>query len=301
MKKVLVIVGPTAVGKTSLSIELAKKFNGEVINGDSVQIYKALNIGSAKVTEDEMKGVKHHLLSFKNPDEPFSVAEFQMLVRNKIDEITKRGKLPIICGGTGLYIQAVIYDFRFEKEERSEDFMKKYENTSNEVLHQILFQIDDKEAKKIHINNRRRVLRALEIYEKNKKTKSELINKQKDKPLYDAYIVGLDMDRKRLYERINKRVDLMIENNLLEEVKSLYDKGYRVNAIGYKEFNDYFDNKITLDEVIKNIKKNTRHYAKRQLTYFRNKLDIHWYRVDVMERDELTQDIVKNVKTWINI
>ncbi|QVK19464.1 tRNA (adenosine(37)-N6)-dimethylallyltransferase MiaA [Mycoplasmatota bacterium] len=298
MKKVLVVIGPTAVGKTALSIKLAKKFNGEIINGDSVQVYKELDIGSAKITPDEMNGIAHHLLSFKELNEDFSVAEFQEVVRQKIDEIINRGKLPIIVGGTGLYIQAVLYDFRFEKEGRSELFKQKYESLSNEELHLLLSKIDQEQADKIHVNNRRRVLRAIEIYENNKQTKSELIDTQSNKSLYNAYIIGLDMDRKILYERINQRVDLMIQANLIDEVKQLYERGYHVNAIGYKEFYDYFKGEKSLDEVIEEIKKNTRHYAKRQLTYFRNKLDTHWFMVDIHQKDQLMDNIEQEVKEW---
>lgn len=301
MKKVLVIIGPTAVGKTAVSIELAKKFNGEIINGDSVQVYKELNVGSAKITPEEMEGIPHHLLSFKEPNEDFSVAEFQEVVRHKIDEITKRGKLPIIVGGTGLYIQSVLYDFRFEKEGRSEEFKQKYESLSNEELHLLLSEIDLKQAEIIHVNNRRRVLRALEIYENNKQTKSEILETQSKKVLYDAFIIGLDMDRKLLYERINQRVDIMMKANLLDEVTQLYDKGYHINAIGYKEFNQYFLHEKSLDEVVEEIKKNTRHYAKRQLTYFRNKLDVHWFNVDLEQRNQLIRNIEQEIIQWSRI
>jgi len=299
MKKVLVILGPTAVGKTALSIDLAKKLNGEIINGDSVQIYKKLNVGSAKITDEEMEGIPHHLMSILNPDEDFSVASFQELVRHKISEITNRGRLPIIVGGTGLYIQAVLYDFRFEKEERDELFNLQYTHLSNEELHSLLRQIDEVEAENIHHNNRRRVLRALEIYYKNKKTKSEIINLQSETLLYDAHIIGLDMDRKLLYERINKRVDAMIEANLLDEAKNLYQLGYHINAIGYKEFNDYFLKRMSLEEAIELIKRNTRHYAKRQLTYFKNKLNVHWFMNDLNHINQMNLNIFDEVKQWL--
>lgn len=290
MKKVLTIVGPTAVGKTSISIKLAKKFNGEIINGDSVQIYQRLNIGSAKITKEEMQGIPHHLLDIKAPDEPFSVAEFQKIVRDKITEISARNKLPIIVGGTGLYIQAVLADFYFS-EEKNITTTTQFENLSNEALHLLLMQIDENEAKKIHQNNRRRIIRALEIYQNHSKPKSELLLKHQPKLLYDSFIVGLNMERKLLYERINKRVDMMLDNNLLEEVTELYTQGFRVNAIGYKEFNEYFSGNMTLAEVVELIKKHTRNYAKRQLTYFRNKLDIYWYDVNRVKLDAIVADI----------
>ncbi len=298
MKKVLIILGPTAVGKTALSIELAKKFNGEIINGDSVQIYKELNIGSAKITHEEMEGIPHHLINIKEVTESFSVAEFQQLVRNLIDEISSRGKLPIICGGTGLYIQAVLYDYKFSKDERQESFKDKYSSLSNEDLHEYFRQFDQKEAQLIPKNNRRRVLRALEIYENHQKSKSELIELQNKDMIYDAYLVGLDMERAQLYERINKRVDLMIEAGLLEEVTNLHNNGHQVNAIGYKEFNEYFNHGKTLEEVKDLIKKNTRHYAKRQLTYFRNKLNVDWFIID--EFHQFSKDVIAKVNLWIH-
>lgn len=299
MEKVLVIIGPTAVGKTNLSIFLAKQLNGEVINGDSVQVYKGLDIGSAKINDEEKQGVAHHLLNIKNPDEEFSVAEFQNLVRSKITEIQQKGKLPIICGGTGLYIQAVLYDYQFEEDGRNVDFNKKYVHYTNEELHLRLSQVDETSSQNIHYNNRRRVLRALEIYENSQKTKDELIKSQSTELLYDAFIIGLNMDRKVLYERINKRVDLMIEAGLLNEVTTLHDLGYPLKAIGYREFNDYFLNNKSLDEVIKSIKQNTRHYAKRQLTYFRNKLPVNWFENDLLNTKHLEVHILNSVNKWL--
>lgn len=299
MKKVLAIVGPTAVGKTALSKSIAKQFNGEIINGDSVQVYKELDIGSAKITKEEMGGIVHHLLDIKNPDEDFSVAEFQVMVREKINEISNKNKLPIIVGGTGLYLEAVLYDFNFEKEGRKQDFSKKYQDLTNEQLHQILVSIDKVEADKIHPNNRIRVARALEIHENNKRTKTDIISHQKKEPLYDFLIIGLNMERKVLYDRINLRVDLMLNQGLEEEVRNLYDKGIRVRAISYKEFYDYFENKQSLDETIELIKKNTRHYAKRQLTYFRNKLKVSWVMVDPNKPQETIAEINSEIVEWI--
>lgn len=296
MFKVLVIVGPTAVGKTNISIKLAQKFNGEIINGDSVQVYRGLDIGSAKIKTEEMKGIKHHLLDIKDPDESFSVAEYQKLVRDKITEISKKGKLPIIVGGTGLYIQAVLYDFQFIEEGDFNNLAEKYRHLSNEELHLLLKEIDELESMKIHVNNRRRIIRALEIYEKQNITKSEIIKSQDKGLLYDAFIIGLTMDRRLLYERINKRVDMMFEENLLEEAQNLYHKGYIVNAIGYKEFTNYFRGEITLQEVKEKIKKNTRNYAKRQLTYFRNKLPVNWVDVNKTSFESIYQDVLN----WIS-
>lgn len=296
MEKVLVIIGPTAVGKTALSIKMAKKFNGEIINGDSVQVYRSLDIGSAKIKPEEMEGIPHHLLDILEPTESFSVADFQKLVRQKIKEVTNRGNLPIIVGGTGLYIQAALYDFRFEDPGRNDEYTSIYNEISNEELHQLLMNIDPDEASKTHPNNRRRILRALEIHAHLNKTKTELLALQKHELLYDVFIIGLDMERKQLYDRINKRVDQMMQDNLPEEVYSLYQKGIKVNAIGYKEFYDYFEGKKTLVEVINEIKKNTRRYAKRQLTYFRNKLPVNWFNLENVSADI----IMKQVEDWLH-
>ncbi len=281
---VVAIVGPTASGKTALSIKMAKQFNGEIINGDSMQIYKGLDIGTAKITEEEAEGVPHHLLDIKEPTESFSVAEYQTLVRNKIAEIQSRGKLPMIVGGTGLYVQAVLYDFQFTEEEVDEEARKKYYDELSKIgpqaMHDRLNALDPETAKTIHPNNTRRVIRALEMIELSGVSKASDEMNRGNIPMYNHLIIGLDMDREKLYERINLRVDLMMEKGLLEEVKGLYDRGIRdvqsVQAIGYKEFYAYFDGKCTLEEAIEQLKQNSRRYAKRQLTYFRNKLDVEW-------------------------
>ncbi|MFP3918268.1 tRNA (adenosine(37)-N6)-dimethylallyltransferase MiaA [Lysinibacillus telephonicus] len=282
--EVVAIVGPTASGKTALSIRMAKEFNGEIINGDSMQIYKGLDIGTAKITEEEMEGIPHHLLSFKDPTESFSVAEYQVLVRKKISEIQSRGKLPIIVGGTGLYVQAALYDFQFTKEEVELEARKKYYDElatiGPEAMHKKLAMLDPEIANSIHPNNTRRVIRALEMIELHGVSKAAEEYNRGNIPLYHHLIIGLDMDREKLYERINLRVDLMMENGLLDEVKSLWDKKIRnvqsVQAIGYKELYAYFDGLITLEEAIEQLKQNSRRYAKRQLTYFRNKMDVKW-------------------------
>ncbi|MGX9133750.1 tRNA (adenosine(37)-N6)-dimethylallyltransferase MiaA [Rummeliibacillus sp. JY-2-4R] len=282
---VIAIVGPTAVGKTALSIELAKTMNGEIINGDSMQVYKELNIGTAKITPEEMEGIPHHLLDIKEPTESFSVADYQQLVRAKIAEIKDKGKLPIIVGGTGLYIQAVLYDFRFTEEKIDEGirqaYYKELAEIGPEAMHAKLANVDPKTAANIHPNNTRRVIRALEMAEHSDIYKSDDSQHLGDTPLYHHRIIGLNMDRDMLYKRINLRVDLMIEKGLLEEVKGLYDKGIRdvqsIKAIGYKELYSYFDGLLTLDEAIDELKQNSRRYAKRQLTYFRNKMKIEWF------------------------
>ena len=288
--EVVAIVGPTASGKTALSIELAKKYNGEIINGDSMQIYKGLDIGTAKITEEEMQGVPHHLLSFKEPTESFSVADHQKLVRAKISEIKERGKLPIIVGGSGLYVQAVLYDFQFTEEQVDEEARKAYyeelEKLGPEAMHAKLTALDPKTAQTIHPNNTRRVIRALEMIELSGVSKASEAHNRGEIPLYRHVIIGLgeNMSREELYDRINRRVDLMMDKGLLQEVKGLWQQNIRgvqsIQAIGYKELYDYLDGRCSLEEAIENLKQNSRRYAKRQLTYFRNKMDIYFIRKD---------------------
>ncbi|WP_431029571.1 tRNA (adenosine(37)-N6)-dimethylallyltransferase MiaA [Lysinibacillus sp. LZ02] len=281
---VVAIIGPTASGKTALSIQLAKWLDGEVINGDSMQVYLGLDIGTAKITQQEMQGVPHHLLDIKEPTDNFSVAEYQQLVRAKIEEIQARGKMPIIIGGTGLYVQSVLYDFQFTKEDVNEEARKAYyaelEKIGPEAMHARLAALDPKTAKTIHPNNTRRVIRALEMVELSDTSKANEEHQRGDIPLYQHLILGLDMDREKLYERINMRVDVMMEKGLLAEARALYDAGIRdtqaVKAIGYKELFAHFDGLCTLEEAIEQIQQNSRRYAKRQLTYFRNKMDVQW-------------------------
>ncbi|MFJ7730339.1 tRNA (adenosine(37)-N6)-dimethylallyltransferase MiaA [Lysinibacillus sp. NPDC097231] len=284
--EVVAIVGPTASGKTALSIELAKKYNGEIINGDSMQVYKGLDIGTAKITEEEMEGVPHHLLSFKEPTESFSVAEYQKLVRAKIAEIQARNKLPIIVGGSGLYVQAVLYDFQFTEEQVDEVARKAYydelEKLCPEAMHARLKKLDPQTAETIHPNNTRRVIRALEMIELSGVSKASEAQNRGEVPLYNHVILGLgqNMPREELYDRINRRVDLMMDKGLLEEVKGLWHQNIRgvqsIQAIGYKEIYDYLDGKCSLEEAIDSLQQNSRRYAKRQLTYFRNKMDVQF-------------------------
>lgn len=288
--EVVAIVGPTASGKTALSIELAKKYNGEIINGDSMQIYRGLDIGTAKITEEEMEGVPHHLLSFKEPTESFSVADYQKLVRAKIAEIQARGKLPIIVGGSGLYVQAVLFDFQFTEEQVDEVARKAYyaelEKLGPEAMHAKLKKLDPQTAESIHPNNTRRVIRALEMIELSGVSKASEAQNRGEIPLYNHVILGLgqNMSREVLYDRINRRVDIMMEKGLLEEVKGLWQQNIRgvqsIQAIGYKELYDYLDGKCSLEEAIDSLKQNSRRYAKRQLTYFRNKMDVYFVNND---------------------
>ncbi|MER1985535.1 MAG: tRNA (adenosine(37)-N6)-dimethylallyltransferase MiaA [Solibacillus sp.] len=285
--EVIAIVGPTASGKTAYSIQLAKELDGEIINGDSMQIYKGMDIGTAKITEQEMDGIPHHLLSIKEPTEGFSVAEYQTLVRAKIDEVRARGKMPILVGGTGLYVQAVLFDFQFTDEEVDDAARKAYyaelAKIGPDAMHARLAALDPKTAADIHPNNTRRVIRALEMVELAGTQKSEEQYNRGSQPLYKHVVYGMDVEREVLYARINYRVDKMIEQGLIAEVRALYDAGIRdtqaIKAIGYKELYAYFDDLLTLEEAIDQIKQNSRRYAKRQLTYFRNKMDIEWKKV----------------------
>ncbi|MGF9965423.1 tRNA (adenosine(37)-N6)-dimethylallyltransferase MiaA [Bacillus rhizoplanae] len=293
LDKVIVIIGPTAVGKTKLSIELAKALNGEIISGDSMQIYRNMDIGTAKITEEEMDGIPHYMIDIKNPEDSFSVAEFQELVRGHIADITKRGKLPIIVGGTGLYIQSVLYDYQFSDEPGDHLYRKRLEQQVKEYgveyVHRKLEEVDPISAKRIHPNNVRRVIRALEIFHTTGQTMSDQLEKQENELLYDVALIGLTMDRDLLYSRINLRVDIMMEQGLLAEVERLYEDGVRdcqsIQAIGYKELYEYFERKTLLEEAVMALKTNSRRYAKRQLTWFRNKMDVNWFDVTNGEKN----------------
>ncbi|RDW17762.1 tRNA (adenosine(37)-N6)-dimethylallyltransferase MiaA [Oceanobacillus chungangensis] len=284
-KTVVAIVGPTAVGKTKLSIEMAKRFNGEIISGDSMQVYKGFDIGTAKISEEEAQGIPHHMIDILNPNESFSVADYQYYVQKYIEEVSAKGKLPIIVGGSGLYIQAALYNYNFAEQKRDEALTSKFEQIIERdgimPLYQQLEEIDPEQAQKIHPNNHRRVIRALEIYETTGMTMTAYQEKQTLESPYNLILIGLEMERELLYKRINQRVDLMIASGLVEEVKALYDQGLEksqaMTAIGYKEFIPYFKNGESLEQAIEVLKRNSRRYAKRQYTWFKNKMDIKWY------------------------
>ena len=274
--KIIVIVGPTGVGKTKLSIELAKRLNGEVINADSTQVYRTLDIATAKVTGPEKEGILHHLFDIKDINEDYTVYDYQKDSREIIDDIISRGKTPIMVGGTGLYIKASLYDYKFDKEENTYDFS----NYSIDELYNKLISIDPNTT--IHKNNRKRIERALSYYYNNNEV---LSSKEKtDKLLYDTIFIGLTCDRETLYKRINDRVDIMLKNGLLEEAKKIYDTGIRSKAvmtpIGYKELFEYFDGNMSLSDSIELIKKRSRNYAKRQYTWNNHQIDVNWFDVD---------------------
>ena len=285
---IIVVVGPTAVGKTLMGIELAKKYNGEVINADSTQVYRDLDIATAKVTVSEMDGVVHHLIDIKNIDEEYTVFDFQNDCRNCISDILSRGKTPIIVGGTGLYIKAALYDYKFDLESTSFD----YSNYSNDELYSRLLSIDPNTS--IHKNNRKRVERALSYYDSTGKL---LSSKDKtDNLLYDCVFIGLTTSRDVLYDRINKRVDCMISNGLIEEARNVYDTGIRSKAvmtpIGYKELFDYFSGKSDLESCIDIIKQKSRNYAKRQYTWFNNQMSVNWFDVDFNCFSNTVNDVI---------
>lgn len=286
---VICIVGPTGVGKTKLSVELAKKLNGEIINADSTQVYKGLDVATAKITEKEKEGIPHHLFDIKTIEEDYTVYDYQKDSRKVIDDILKRGKTPILVGGTGLYIKACLYDYKFNEELNKKD----YSSLSLDELYQQLLKIDPNTN--IHHNNRKRIERALNYYYSNNET---LSSKEKtNKLLYDTYFIGLTCDRDILYNRINKRVDMMVDNGLLEEAKKIYDTNIRTKAvltpIGYKELFKYFDGEITLDESLDLIKQNSRRYAKRQYTWNNHQIPVKWFNVNFKCFNTTVNEILK--------
>lgn len=283
--KVIVICGPTASGKTALSIELAKKINGEIVSADSMQIYKDMNIGSAKVTNEEMQGIRHYMIDCVSPDERFSVADYKTNAKNAIEEIIKKGKTPIVVGGTGLYIDALIYEIEYKDIKIDENYRKELQkiekNQGLEVLYKKALEIDPKAMEKISQNDSKRIMRVLEIYKATGKNKTEQEAESRLKEIpYDYKVFALTMNREKLYERINKRVDIMIENGLIDEVKNLLEKYSEfptaMQGLGYKEVRDYLQEKITKDEMIEKIKQESRRYAKRQLTWFRKNKQTIW-------------------------
>ena len=305
MKKPLIIItGPTAVGKTDLSISLAKKIGGEIISADSMQVYRGLDIGSAKITTEEMDGVFHHLIDILDFDEEFNVFLFKELAEKSIEDIYSRGNIPIICGGTGFYIQALLYDVSFSKEDNSKiraELEKRVDNEGAKVLYKELNEIDPKSAENIHPNNVKRIIRALEYFKLNGKLFSEHneTEKQKESPYNFMYFV-IDDDRELLYQRINKRVDVMLSKGLVDEVKTLYEKGLRIGmtsaeGIGYKQLLTYLEGEISLDEATEKIKQDSRHYAKRQLTWFRREKETTW-----VNRAEFDSDQEKMLEFMIN-
>ena len=307
--KVIVICGPTASGKTALSIELAKQINGEIVSCDSMQIYKDMNIGTAKPTLEEMQGIKHYLIGCVSPEERYSVADYKKDAKKAIKEIIEKGKMPIIVGGTGLYLDSLIYEIEYQDIKLDEEYREKLEEEVEEKgleeLYEKAKQIDEKAIEKISSNDKKRILRILEIYHATGKTKTEQeIESRKKEVEYDYKVYALDWDRQKLYDRINKRVDMMIEQGLIEEVKQILDKydtfPTAMQGLGYKEVVEYLEEKLTKEEMVEKIKMETRRYAKRQLTWFRKNKQTIWLNaedtiqnnVDIILKDVLE---VKNL------
>ena len=291
MKRPLIIVtGPTAVGKTSLSIDLARAVNGEIISADSMQVYRHMDIGSAKVTQEEKRGIFHHLIDVLEPYEDFNVTVFQSMAKQALEGIYDRGHIPIVAGGTGFYIQALLYDIDFKENDNNQAIRQELEalceERGNEYVHELLCRADPEAARQIHANNRKRLIRALEYYRMTGEpiSKHNEDERKKESPYRFCYFV-LNCDRKRLYERIDQRVDEMIHAGLVDEVKRLRDMGCRqgmvsMQGLGYKEILDYLDGKWDLEEAVRVLKRDTRHFAKRQLTWFRRERDVKWVELE---------------------
>jgi tRNA dimethylallyltransferase len=285
-EKLIVILGPTSVGKTKVSVDIAKRLKSEIISTDSMQIYKKMNIGTAKVTEEEKSGVEHHMIDLIGPGEEFTVYDYQKQSLKIIDKLIKEDKIPILVGGSGLYINSILYDLDFNKVSSNEEIRNKYyeieKTKGKEYLYKLLEKIDPEATKKIHPNNIKRVVRALEVTEITGKKYSENSNFRKYSEKYDFIIIGLEMNRKLLYNRINTRVEEMIQEGLFDEVKGLYQEGYdntyqSMQAIGYKEVIDYIERKTSKEEAVRLIKRNTRRFAKRQITWFKPDDRIRWF------------------------
>ena len=296
MKKVLVIAGPTASGKSSFSIEIAHILKTEIISGDSIQVYRGEDIGSGKIKEEEKEGVQHHLLDILNPNEQYTVKTFQEMARKIINELET---IPIIVGGTGLYLKSCLYDYEFLEEE-GPSIEESLEIYSNMELYQKLLEVDPLQAEKIHPNNRRRLLRSLTIALRSGKPQSEQIAKQKHEPIYDIFIAGCTMPREVLYEKINQRVHQMMEDGLEKEVQTLLEKGYTfddpgLRGIGYQEWKEYFAKNRTKEEVEKEIAKHSRNYAKRQYTWLKHQMPVKWF--DVLDQEE-HQKMIEEIILW---
>lgn len=307
--KIIVIVGPTAVGKTYVSVELAKKLGTEIISADSMQIYKGMDVGTAKIKDEEKQGIVHHMIDLISPDENYSVSNFKTEAEKNIDYIISRGKIPVIVGGSGLYVNSLIYDLDFsnaKSNDRLRDYYTYYHQEHGEdALYEKLKKIDPESAEKIHKNNVKRVIRALEVYDLTGKKFSQMntdIRKKSSK--YDFILIGLSMDRKTLYERINQRVDKMIDDGLVEEVKSLLDKGFEkklisMQAIGYKEIIEFLEGNITFEEAVNILKRNTRHFAKRQFTWFLKDENVKWFNIENVNKIDATLEQIYEYITLI--
>lgn len=307
-KPLIVIAGPTASGKTSLSVALAQKINGEIISADSMQVYKGMDIGTAKIRTDESKGIPHHLIDICEPDEPFNIHIFQKKAKQAIEEICLKGKIPILVGGTGFYIQSIVYDIQFETTDDNDSYRLYLESLEKEkgpeYLHDLLKTVDPDSSQNIHPNNTKRVIRALEFYHQTGTciSKHNTEQQQKESP-YQLLFYVLNMDRQTLYNRIDKRVDQMFEEGLIEEVKRLYALGYNqslvsMQGLGYKEILRFLDGEYDLETAKYIIKRDTRHFAKRQLTWFRREKNVKWLQVDEYDfnTEKILPKIIKDIE-----
>ena len=290
MNKIVVIIGPTGVGKTKLSISLAKYLDAVVINADSMQVYRGLDIGTAKIKESEKEGIKHYLFDICDIEEEYNIYKYQKDGRKLLDKFQKEGKNVVLVGGSGLYIKSLLYDYKFQEEE----YKEAYENLTNQEL---LEEIKKHHETDIHVNNRKRLIRELNKIKNNNQITSDI-----HKKLYNFLLIGLTCDREELYKIVDKRVDLMIEDGLIEEVKTLYEKGINSKAmqtgIGYKELYSYFKGDISLEEAVKLIKKNTRHFIKRQYTFFKHQMDVTWLNVDFSNFEHTINEAIKIVDSY---
>jgi tRNA dimethylallyltransferase len=311
-KPLLILVGPTAVGKTAISIDVAKAINAEIISADSMQIYKFMDIGTAKISKEEMKNIKHYMINEIYPDEEFSVSDFQKKAYENIDTILNKGKLPMVVGGTGLYINSLVYDLDFTRAVSNwslrNEFLEKAEQFGNEYIHDNLKQVDPESAERIHINDTKRIIRALEVYYDTGTPMSKYYNSFRQySGIFNLTMLGLNMDRKELYDRINIRVDDMISNGLINEVNNLLNMGYSENyvsmqGLGYKEIVKYLKGQYSLDEAVDILKRDSRRFAKRQLTWFRRDERIHWINIDDFDnKNSIVEYIINYVKERFEI
>jgi len=305
-KPLIILTGPTAAGKTALSIRLAKRINGAIISADSMQVYRHMDIGSAKITQEEMGGVPHYLIDVLEPYEEFSVHTFKRLAETALEEIYVKGMIPIVVGGTGFYIQALLYDIQFTDTDTDTVYRSELESLADskgsEWVHDQLKLVDPEAAAQIHANNVKRVIRALEYFHQTGQKISEhnAQERQRTSPYNHLYFV-LNRDRAELYRRIDLRVDMMLEAGLLDEVKKLKEMGYTrdmvaMKGLGYKEILDYFSGEITLDEAVYRVKRDSRHFAKRQLTWFRRERDVTWVELDGRSEDEVLEGLIAQLK-----
>jgi tRNA dimethylallyltransferase len=306
MEKLLILSGPTAVGKTELSLRLAKAVGGEIISADSMQVYKGMDIGTAKITKEEMQGVPHHLIDILDPKEDFNVVRFKTLAKEKVKEINARGMVPIVVGGTGFYIQALLYDIDFTDNDDDMSYRheleEKAEKEGPEALHEMLKEIDPESAEAIHANNVKRVIRALEFYKKSNTTISSHNREQRENVSpYDYRYFALTDDRAKIYERIDRRVDIMLQNGLVDEVKRLLEAGVpedsvSMQGLGYKEIVNFLQGRCSLEEAVYVIKRDTRHFAKRQLTWLRREKDVIWFDKSKETDDEILERMKGTLK-----